>query len=194
MYEGETEGEFYKIFFDKLPQRKIRISPANLKGIYGLNNKVRSKIITYLKNSTYDDCNNINIFVAYDREGDRTCIPSLDKYELEKEFVHCKNPRVSTINEIIATQDLESWLFNDLEGIYKFLKVPKSKRNMNAYPNTESISNDHLSALFHRYANHYQKGSRVEGFLKSLDMDKIYSSVKEIQEAIVLIKALMGEE
>lgn len=192
LYEGETEGEFYKIFFDKLPQRIIRLSPANLKGVYGLNNKVRSKIITYLKNLKYDDCNNIHVFVAYDREGDRSCSPSLDKQELKKEFVNCKNARISSINEIIATQDLESWLFNDLEGIYKFLKVPKSKRKMTAYPNTESVNNKHLSTLFHRYENHYQKGSKVEGFLKCLDMDKIYGSVTEIQQAVKLIKSLMG--
>lgn len=184
LFEGETEGEFYKIFFNRLPQRKIRISPANLKGVYGLNNKVRSKIITYLKNPKFNDCKNIHVYIAYDREGVRSCTPSLDKTDLVKEFVNCKNSRVSSINEIIATQDIESWLFNDLEGIYKFLKVPKSKRKMNAYPNTESVNNNHLAALFHRYDNHYQKGSRVEGFLNSLDMGKIYCSVNEIQEAI----------
>tara|TARA_R110000764_G_scaffold176519_1_gene262754 strand:+ start:51 stop:671 length:621 start_codon:yes stop_codon:yes gene_type:complete len=193
LFEGETEGEFYKIFFDKLPKRKIRISPSNLKGVYGLNNKVRSKIVTYLKNSKFDDCNNIHVYVAYDREGIRSCTPLLDKSDLVKEFVDCKNSRVASINEIIATQDLESWLFYDLEGIYKFLKVPKSKRKMNAYPNTESVNNNHLSALFHRYDNHYQKGSRVEGFLNSLDMEKIYGSVNEIQKAIKDITNLIKE-
>lgn len=131
--------------------------------------------------------------MAYDREGDRSQESSLDKTSLIKEFVKCRNARVSSINEIIATQDLESWLFNDLEGIYKFLKVPKSKRKLNAYPNTESVNNRDLSTLFHRYNNHYQKGSRVEGFLKSLDMDLIYASIEEIQVAFIEIKRLIDE-
>lgn len=191
LYEGETEGEFYKLFFDSLPQRKIRINPGNLKGVYGLNDKVRSKIASYLQNSSYKTCNEIHVFIAYDREGGRNVQSMLDKDSLINEFVKPKKSRVIEINEIIATQDLESWFFHDLDGIYRFLGTPAAKRNLNAFPNVEATNNYVLSDLFHRNKKHYQKGRKVEGFLKSLDMNLIYSKVEELKHVREKIIALM---
>ena len=192
LYEGETEGEFYKHFFDSLPQRSIRINWSNLKGVYGLNDKVRSKIHAYLQNHSFKDSHHIHVFVAYDREGERHVSSILDTSALVKEFVECSNSRICEINEIIATQDLESWMFHDLAGIYKFLQTPKPLRNLKAYPNVEATNNYTLSALFHRNKKHYQKGRRVEGFLKSLDLKLIFSKVSELEEAKKKILSLMN--
>jgi len=97
----------------------------------------------------------------------------LDIKHLRKRYIY-KGSRISSINEIVATQDLESWFFYDLEGIYSYLQVPKAKRNLSAYNNIEATNNRILSELFHRFDKHYQKGKRVEGFLKKLDFKKIY--------------------
>lgn len=182
LYEGETESEFYKTFFENLPQREVKISRSNLKGVYGLNDKVRSKIKSYLRNKAYDSCKQIHVFIAYDRDGDRDSVLALDIDSLQKEFVSVKQSRISSINQVVATQDLESWFFHDLLGIYKFLRVSVSKRNMKAFPNVEATNNYILSDFFHKNGKHYQKGRRVEGFLNSLDMELIFSKVEELEE------------
>lgn len=190
LYEGETEKEFYKIIFEKyLEPRLLRINYGNLRGIYDINNKVESKIKAYLDNKDRKDFKNINVFVAYDREGDRNTDSSLNIDELKKYFIF-KGSRIKNIHEIIATQDLESWLFNDIEGIYSFLKVPKSKRNLKAYPNCEMVNNRTLSTLFHKYGKHYQKGSKVANFITSLDIEKIFNSVKDLKDGVEKIRKL----
>lgn len=190
LYEGETEKEFYKAIFEKyIAPRSIRINYGNLRGVYDLNNKVESKIKAYLDNKDPKDYKNINVFIAYDREGDRNTDTLLNTDELEKNFIF-DGSRVKSINEIVATQDLESWLFNDLDGIYTFLKVPKSKRNLKAYPNCEMVTNRTLSTLFHKYKKHYQKGKRVANFINSLDLEKIYNSVPDLKNGIEKMKKL----
>ncbi|MGB0879084.1 MAG: DUF4276 family protein [Polaribacter sp.] len=190
LYEGETEKEFYKIVFEKyIEPRLLRINYGNLRGVYDINNKVESKIKTYLDTKNSKEFKDINVFVAYDRDGDRNTDSLLNLEELKKNFIF-KNSRIKSIHEIIATQDLESWLFNDLEGIYSFLKVPKNKRNMKAYPNCEMVTNRTLSSLFHRYGKHYQKGKKVVNFISSLDIEKIFNSVEDLKDGVKKIQEL----
>ncbi len=190
LYEGETEGEFYKKVFDLyVPTREIKRNYGNLRGIYSLTEKVRGKIESYLQNDSSATLTKIHVFVAYDREGPRTKEGTLDLKSLRKEFLH-NGSRIATINEILATQDLESWFFHDLEGIYKYLRTPSSQRNMKAYPNVDATNNRVLSHLFHRFDKHYQKGTRVKGFIDQLDIEKIVKSVQELDEVLEIIKKL----
>ena len=182
LYEGETEAEFYeKIFGQYIAQRKIRINKANLKGVYNLNDKVRAKIKSYLLNDKFDDCKDIHVFVAYDREGTRSTEPLMDIALLKKEFIDRKS-RVKAIHQVIATQDLESWFYHDMPGIYKYLSAPAADRKNLVCPNVDATHNRLLSALFHRYKKHYQKGRRAEGFIEALDIKKIVTNVPELQE------------
>ena len=188
--EGETELEFYKMIFEKfVSPTKIRRNYSNLKGVYSLNDKVRSKIESYLQNSASNTCNNIHVYIAYDREGTKETESLLDIIGLQKAFLH-NNSRIKSINEIIATQDLESWFFHDLEGIYKFLKVPVAKRNMSLFKNTELTNNRILSAFFYKHNKLYIKGKKVKGFLSALDFNKIYSKTQELKIAVESIKKL----
>jgi len=190
LYEGETEKEFYKKIFElKLNRRDIKQNFGNLNGIFSLNEKVKSKIQSYLANSAFNDYKSIHVFVAIDREGERHIPCVLNKEVLLKEF-SIKNTRIASINEIVATQDLESWFFYDLNGIYKFIKVPVKSRNLKAYPNIEKTNNRILSDLFHKYKKHYQKGKRAEGFIDSLDLNKIYDKVEELKKAFEIMRKL----
>ncbi len=190
LYEGDTEGEFYKKLIDKyLSPREIRKNYGNLNGIFSLNDKVKSRIESYLLNESFKDCKKIHVIVAYDRDGTIEKTPHLDTKSLEREFIY-KNSRIATINEIIATQDLESWFFHDLEGIYSYLRVPKAKRVLSAYQNVAYTNNRTLSSLFHRFNKHYQKGKKASGFIDSLDLDKIYNNCDELKKAIAFIKSL----
>ena len=107
LYEGDTEEEFYKrIIKFKLPVRKIRITYDNLKGITSnINKKVLHKITKHLENNSDEEF--INVFVAIDREGDRSNESPLyiDKI---KEIISQEYSSIENVIEIIATQDIES--------------------------------------------------------------------------------------
>jgi hypothetical protein len=192
LYEGETEDDFYKKIFKKfIPERAIRHNFGNLKGVYNVTEKVGNKIKSYLDNKSFQDCNDIYVFVAIDREGERSQPSLLRLTELEKKFIY-NGSRIKKIHPIIATQDLEAWFFHDLAGIYKHLQTPVNQRRMNAYPNKDKLNNRVLSELFHRHKKHYQKGRRVAGFIDNLDLDIIYSNVPELKAAIAEIHKLIN--
>jgi hypothetical protein len=185
LYEGATEIEFYnKIFQEYLPPRSIRIKKKNLYGVSNITKKVASRIEWYLNENP--NLFQIHVFVAYDREGPRTEDPMLNIELLETNFVS-QGSRIISINEIVATRDLESWLFKDIDGIYGFLRVPISRRNPRKYYNTEATDNRMLSKLFREYKKSYLKGKRVEGFLNALNILKIYNNTPELQRAINLM-------
>jgi hypothetical protein len=189
LYEGETEKEFYEKIFDiYLPKRKIKIIKSNLYGVHNINKKVRNKILRFLDDKKDQD--QIHVLVAYDREGTRNVPSNLNPDILKKKFVSHKNSRIASINEVIATQDLESWLFNDIEGIYNFLRIPKTERKVNRFNNIEATNNRTLSKLFHRYNKHYQKGRRIEGFLNHLNIEKIYNCTPQLKKMMKLITSL----
>lgn len=183
LYEGDTEGEFYRrVIRLRIPDRKIRITYDNLKGITtNINKKVLGKILKHLSNNKHE--NRINVFVAIDREGDRTIESPLDIAKLMATLAEETN-RVAEVIEIIATQDIESWFFIDIEGIYSYLKVPVTQRNPAKYQNTEAFNNRNLSNLFRAYNRVYMKGKSVADFVEHLDMDKIYNECQELREGI----------
>jgi len=193
LYEGETEAEFYHRIIDLyVPPRKIRINYSNLKGVYSITEKVCSKIELYLHNEASFSCNKINVFVAYDRDGPRETETRLDIKSLKQMYLN-KGSRISSINEIVATQDLESWFFHDIEGIYNYLKAPKNKR-AKTFNNVEATNWRVLSDLFHRFNMHYQKGKKASGFLVHLNIDKICSNVQELKDAVTFINQLCSSK
>jgi len=128
LYEGETEEEFYKKLFNTyIPAGHIRRNYSNLKGNFNITKKTERKINLYLDSRSFSSCQNIHVFIAYDREGAREKEPCLDAERLRTIFIKT-NSRVVSINEIIATQDLESWFFHDIEGIYDHLRAPHAQR------------------------------------------------------------------
>jgi hypothetical protein len=183
LYEGETEEEFYKsLIAIKIPRRKIRISYENLKGITtNINRKVLNKIYKHLSNNGNED--RINVFVAIDREGDRTNESPLDIPKL-KATIAKETDRIVEVIEIIATQDIESWFLFDIEGIYTFLKVPLAHRNPSKFKNTEAFNNRSLSNLFRTHKKVYFKGKRVAGLIEHLDINKIYDECQDLREGI----------
>lgn len=151
------------------------------------------KSLYYLSNDKFEDCNEIHVFVAIDREAERHEPSQLQLELLEKEFI-TGSGRVKRIHPLIATKDLEAWFFHDLEGIYRHLQAPVDQRYMGIYPNKDRCDNRKLSALFHRHGKHYQKGRRAAGFIDSLDLELIYIQVPELQTAFEAIGALIQNQ
>ncbi|MFH0759843.1 MAG: DUF4276 family protein [Bacteroidota bacterium] len=183
LFEGDTEGEFYRrIIAEKVPERKIRIAFDNLKGIStNINNKVIAKITKHIANNPLE--NQVHVFLGIDREGGRECESPMDIEYIQAKLGQDLS-RIYSINEIIATQDIESWFFIDIDNIFRFLRVPKSKRNPSRYTNHEGLNNRDLSKLFRQHKKVYSKGNKVEGLLDSLDLNKIYNGSQDLTDGI----------
>lgn len=91
---------------------------------------------------------------------------------------------VLSIESTIATPMIESWFFHDIEGIYKFLRVPYSQRNPNKYKTVEKYDADDLSKLFRRYNKVYIKGKKCSYSIDNLDIGKIYMNCGDLKEGI----------
>jgi hypothetical protein len=191
LYEGDTEKEFYSIIFKKhLSNRKIRLSYNNLKGITtDINKKIEGKIHDHIRNPDHQDRLKIHVFIAIDREGTRKSEPLLDIEALNKKFIKPRS-RIISINSIIATQDFESWLFHDIEGICKFLKAPLTSNTFKKYSNVEKTNNRILAHFFREHGRTYFKGTRVQNFIETLDLDKIYKKCKDLREGVEKMKKL----
>ena len=191
LYEGETEGEFYpkvlKQYIDP-KECKMRLSSQCLGGNFNINTKVINAIdnyLNYLKGKV--DIKSLHVFVALDREKRAEFMAPIDLVLIRKQV---KSSVVSSIDTIIATQDFESWLFIDIENIYRFLKAPVSTRNATIYKNYESFNNSDLSRLFAQHKKQYRKGKKVEGLLNAIDISKIYDNCQELRNGIDSIKKL----
>lgn len=92
--------------------------------------------------------------------------------------------RVLSVDTIIATTMIESWFFYDIEGIYKFLRVPRARRNPKKYKPPEKFTHIDLSTLFKQNGKSYIKGERCAGFINALDLKKIYLNCQELKSGL----------
>ncbi len=181
--EGDTEEEFYtKLLRDYLTG--IPKSVLNLNGIYNVHRKVMGKTENFLHK--HKDCV-VRVYCCIDRES-RDHNPPLDIEDLRKSLSGNKDfKRVLSADAIIATQMIESWFFYDLEGIYKFLKVPRKERNPSRFTPPEKFTHIHLSKFFERYDKTYIKGHKSANFISNLDLGKIHKICHELREGLNLI-------
>jgi hypothetical protein len=182
--EGDTEEEFYsKLFKDYL--FGIPKSVVNLKGIHNIHRKVLGKTEAFLYRHKYKV---IRVYCCIDRES-RDHNPPLDIETLRVSFKEIRGfKRVLSADAIIATQMLESWFFHDMEGIYKFLRVPNKERNPTKFSPPEKFTYIHLAKLFERYGRTYIKGHKCANLISNLDIDEIYKKCRELREGLELIK------
>jgi hypothetical protein len=186
--EGDTEEEFYsKLFKDYL--FGIPKSVVNLKGIHNIHRKVLGKTEAFLYRHKYKV---IRVYCCIDRES-RDHNPPLDIETLRVSFKEIRGfKRVLSADAVIATQMLESWFFHDMEGIYKFLRVPNKERNPTKYSPPEKFTHIHLAKLFERYGRAYIKGHKCANLISNLDIEEIYKKCRELREGLELIKRRAG--
>jgi Domain of unknown function (DUF4276) len=189
LYEGKTEIVFYsRIFREVLNDKKFKVIPKNLNGSTGITAKVKSAILGFLDNPNYLDRGLIHILVAYDRDGNRNIDGRLNIDVLRKDFL--SHDRIGSIEEVIATEDIESWLFHDVEGLFKYLKVPKPQQNKKKFLNVDATNCALLSELFRKYRGEfYRKGENAKPVIDSLDINKIYENCDDLRSAIELLKS-----
>lgn len=181
--EGDTEVEFYtsmlRTYVADVPKYLF-----NLKGNYNAPRKVLGKTEDFLHR--HKGCF-ARVYCCIDRES-RDHNPPLDIVDLRKILREDSDfNRLLSADAIISTQVIESWYFYDLEGIYKFLKVPKSQRNPARFAPPEKFTHIHLAKLFERYGKTYIKGHRSANFISNLDLAKIYTNCNELKDGLDLI-------
>lgn len=184
--EGQTEEEFYKILFANV-FRGLTKYIHNLNGNTNIHRKVYGYTLDFLYKHPDTD---LMVFCCIDRES-RFLAPPLDIDEMRLHFQRegkYRN-RVLSADQIIATIMLESWFFHDIDGIYRFLRTPKSKQKPNKYHPPEKQTCRELSLLFKRNNKLYMKGQKCAGLIKSLDLDLISRNCSELQVGINLIKS-----
>jgi hypothetical protein len=82
----------------------------------------------------------------------------------------------------------------DLEGICRYINIEYTETLKKNYLNPEKFKSTHLSTLFKKgkVKNYYKKGD--EGFLNSLDIEKIYTNCSDLKNGIEgIIKKVNGE-
>jgi hypothetical protein len=183
--EGDTEEIFYsriKVFCFASLRPKVE----ELKGLFNINKKIIDRIQIYVRQGKEDP---IRAYCCVDRESRYGQVPGLDIDSII-DFVRKEGiEQVLSIDSIIATKQIESWFFYDIEGIYDFLKAPNSRRNPGKYKPPERFGKKDLQRLFDQFGKDYQSGRSAENFINHLDIGKIVSKCKELREGIEKIKS-----
>lgn len=183
-----VEGETDEIFYQKIAKKYLGNVPrriSNLRGNYNIHGKIFDKTLQYLLNNQDKQ---VRVYCCVDREN-RYQNPPLNKKILEEKFFTDKDFKgnVLSVDVIIATQMIESWFFYDMDGIYKFLRVPVKERKPKKFNPVEKLTSYDLSHLFKRYGKVYIKGKKCGYFIESLDIDKIYKKCNDLKNGINLI-------
>lgn len=176
LVEGETEEEFYSAL-GKLKLNGVPKKIKNLKGNFNINNKILDASLQFSSNNPNDT---FDVYVCIDQE--RIGTPPYNK-----DFVlsHLKqNANFNSLHDVIATLMIESLFFIDIESIYAFLRAKKTLREKKKFTNFRKLTHHDLSNLFKRFNKTYYKGIRSEGFISSLDIDKISNTANELEYLI----------
>ncbi len=180
LLEGETEEEFFKALAEKC-LRGVPKTFRNMKGNFNINNKIVDKIIQF---STEHPDQEFDVYICVDqeREGD----PIYNKKFVTKEIGDITT--CLEINDVVADIMIESLFFIDIDGLYKFLRTPKSARNPKKYLNFRKLTHKDLTTLFRQNKKMYHKGRRCQSLVENLDLDKIRNTAKEINFLVMQLK------
>jgi len=183
LVEGQTEAIFYGRVKDKyLLKANCACKIESIGGLYNIHDKVLHALET--KNTD----RLVRAYCCLDRESRYAKTPAFDLGFIRSELKRDKVKNVLSVDQIIATQMIESWFFHDIMGIYKHLKVPKTNRNPTTYTPVERFRVKDLKDLFRRYNKVYTEGDRARHFIESLDIELIYRRCKALREGIELIQ------
>jgi len=185
LVEGETDEIFYnRIKAVSLPD--CRAVVQNMKGLYNINQKIVDKIFRYLQEHRDE---RIRVYCCFDRESQYGEVPGFDLKWIKKRLKELGLTKTLSVDEIIATKQIESWFFYDINNIFVYLKVPRSKRNAKRYTPCKKYGYKDLQKLFEKNGKTYSKGNRAKPFIKKLNINKVVESCEELGEGVKLIKS-----
>ena len=184
--EGPTEEIFYGRVKEAYLAPVCSVKIECIDGLWGVNKKILHVLATRNRERQ------VRAYCCLDRESRRAQVPDFDPDGIQQELCRKGVESVLSVDSIIATRMIESLFFYDLEGIYKYLRVPKAKRNSKAYQPPEAFGVEDLKELFRRFGKSYQEGERARHFINQLDLPKIVASCGALSEGIELIVSRAG--
>lgn len=172
--EGQTDEEFYNRIKDniknKIPGKRFMVNELKvvcIKGITKFSSKLLSKFKTEIMAHHLKD--EVIVFLCYDNDAfEYGFHPPVDRKKLEEDLYKAGATKV---NHIVAKRNIEDWFMIDEQGILKYLRLNKNTK-INGSNGLEKIK-----YLFKCANRVYQKGSKVDGLVDSLDMNLICSKI-----------------
>jgi len=179
LVEGQTE----RVFYDRVKSTFLTC-PCTIEVIRGLYN-INTKILHALRTRHTDSP--VRAYCCLDRESRYAKTPQFDLGFIRAELRKANARNVLSVDAIIATQMIESWFFHDLAGIYRYLRVPKARRNLRACQPVERFRVEDLRGLFHRYNKEYYEGEKAKHLVDRLDIELIHGRCRDLQRGVSLI-------
>ncbi|MBT4483408.1 MAG: DUF4276 family protein [Candidatus Latescibacteria bacterium] len=178
MVEGDTEILFYKRIKETYFRNARCSNPKNLHGNWSINTKVLDKTTAHL--NAHPDTEFI-ICICIDRES-RSGKAPIDMEPIKNELNCYPNIKTENIRLYEAVQDIESWFFHDIKGIYEFLRFPRNSRKIRKYMPVEKFNHLDLSRLFKQGKKEYRKGNASENFINHLNLEVIRKKSKVLND------------
>jgi len=181
LVEGETED----IFWNRVKAEKLadcRVIIKSLKGIFNVNRKVMRELVVTEESEKYF------VYCCLDLDTRDAKIPPGFDLKFIRKTVKEKNwPHIHSVDLIPANQEIESWFYYDIQSVFNFLGVPKSKQKPRRHLPPEKNSKEDLKRLFREHGKMYREGYRAKSLINALDIAKICEKCKELKEGIALI-------
>lgn len=171
--EGDTEVDFYKKLIAYLREKNggrlhCKVDVRNVKGVGRYQNKV-CRIFENSVKKQYPG-HNYKVVLCYDSDVfEFSRKPPVDWDEVTK-ALHEKG--ADDVRLVKAVTSIEDWFLYDIEGLRKFLKLPK-KFKMIGYKGQKG-----LAQLFLKAKKTYIKGVRCNGLIEALDLDVIIPNIE----------------
>ena len=184
--EGKTEDVFYK----RITNKYLKPFPKKYKNLQTGTN-INMQIVRNLYHFLSDNSNleyDLYVYAFIDKEGARSDISVFDSSSiLMKLGENIKTDTIKELDSIEAIFMIESWFFHDLEGICRYINLSYTDTLKKNYSNPERLTDIHLSELFKKgnTKKRYKKGE--DGFLNSLDIEKIYNNCSDLRSGIECI-------
>lgn len=190
--EGPTEVEFYKAVV--IEARKAMGTPYSCEIEY-----VDMKGIGKYKNDALRKFNNLKskhsgkelyVFLCIDSDVfELAKKPPFDRKQLKKAL---EDAGAKKVQYVIAKKSIEEWFLCDFEGVLSYLRLPKSTKR------PKGSGQEALKKLFKTAHKLYIKGSKTEGFIDNLNVEKIMktccSSLKPLCNSLGLdCKTICGK-
>lgn len=172
--EGDTEVDFYRKLVAYLREKhgghlSCKVDIKNVKGVGNYQSKV-GRIFLHGVKPKYPDCV-YKVILSYDADVFRfSRRPPVDWNAVVTDL---KNKGAHEICMVKAMTSIEDWFLYDADGLRQFLHLSK-KIKMTDYKGLKG-----LEQLFLRAGKTYIKGARCKGLVDALDMDVIYSRIKD---------------
>ena len=123
------------------------------------------------------------VFICLDRES-RYGLAPIDFDTVRQELKSCGGISFKNIDLFEAVQDIESWFFHDIEGIFQHLRLDRAHRIPQKYRPVERLNNVDMSNLFKLAGREYRKGFASQNFTDGLDLQKIRAGSSVLERFI----------